>query len=135
MLYRMKELLATTAMPRVVDAHSLLHLQASKAAKACDAADAVDGLVVLQNPTLRVAAAAWGVSLGSVARARALDPQERDGVRHGKRPLVLPLKQIAKPKPVPPSAAERLAHVVAEVGLGSALDMLMEIEAAAVAAE
>ena len=54
--------IATTAPPRVVDAHGLLHLRASKSAKACLAADLVDGLAVLQNPTQRVAAAAYGVS-------------------------------------------------------------------------
>ena len=66
MLYSMKTTEATAAVPRVVDAHSLLHMRASKSAKACDAADVVDGLAVLQNPTLRLAAAAYGVSIGSV---------------------------------------------------------------------
>ena len=69
MLYSMKTTAATAAAPRVVDAHGLLHLRASKSAKACDAADLVDGLAVLQNPTQRVAATAYGLSVGSVARA------------------------------------------------------------------
>ena len=44
MLYSMKLKETTAAVPRVVDAHGLLHLRATKAARACDAADAVDGL-------------------------------------------------------------------------------------------
>ena len=91
MLYRMHTTEATAAPLRVVDAHGLLHLQrVSKATKACDAADAVDGLAVLQNPTMRLAAAAYGVSIGSVARARRLSPEQREAVRKGRRPLVLP---------------------------------------------
>jgi hypothetical protein len=54
MLYSMKTTEATAAAPRVVDAHSLLHLRVSKAAKACDAADAVDGVAILGHPTLRL---------------------------------------------------------------------------------
>ena len=65
MLYSMKTTEATAAVPRVVDAHSLRHLRASQAAKAIDAADLVDGLAVLQNLTLRMAATAYGVSMGS----------------------------------------------------------------------
>src|SRR5215813_15292271 len=98
----MKKLQTTTAIPRVVDAHSLLHVQMSKSAKACDAADVVDGLAVIQNPTLRLAAAAYGVSLGSVARARCLTPEQRQAVKQGKRPLVLPRTPAAPPVPATP---------------------------------
>jgi hypothetical protein len=59
MLYSIKITEATSAVPRVVDAHSLLHMQASKSAKACDAADVLDGLAVLQAH-IRLAAAAYG---------------------------------------------------------------------------
>jgi hypothetical protein len=133
---------------RVVDAHSLLHQRAIKAAKACDAADAVDGLVKLQNPTLRIAAVAWGVSVGSVARARRLTPEQRDAVRRGNRPLVLPrdpapLQPVITPAPAqlpapPPEYAvanawHRLNDVVAEVGLDTVFELLnaMEKDAAA----
>ena len=88
MLYSMKLKETTAAAPRVVDAHGLLHLRASKAAKACDAADAVDGLAILGNPTLKLAAVAYGVSIGSVARALKLTPEQRDAVRQGKRALL-----------------------------------------------
>jgi hypothetical protein len=142
---------ATGNLPavRVVDAHSLLHQRAIKAAKACDAADAVDGLVKLQNPTLRIAALAWGVSVGSVARARRLTPEQRDAVRRGNRPLVLPRDPADPPQPViapapaklpvpPPEYAVanawfRLNDVVAEVGLDTVFELLnaMEKDAAA----
>jgi hypothetical protein len=144
MLYSMKTAEATTATLRVVDTHSLLHLRASKAAKACDAADAVDGLVVVQNPTLRLAAAAYGVSIGSVARARRLTPEQREAVRRGKRPLILPRAPATPPaRPVPSVAPatpsvppvvmvttprQKLDALVAEVGFDSVLTMLAAVE-------
>jgi hypothetical protein len=130
MLYRMKHLMTTTAPPRVVDAHSLLHLKAPKSTKAVNAADAVDGLVLVQNLTLRLAAAAYGVSVGSVARAHALHPEERDEVRRGWRPLVIPPEApvAVKIAPAPSSPQERLADIVAEIGISSALTMLATLE-------
>jgi hypothetical protein len=101
-LYRIKTPEATapkttaapaTAKPRVVDMHSCLHLRTSKAAKACDAADAIDGLIILVNPTVRVAAAAYGVSVGSTTSALRLPPEEREKVRRHERPLVRPHAQ------------------------------------------
>jgi hypothetical protein len=131
MLYSMKKLQTTTAIPRVVDAHSLLHLRISKAAKACEAADIVDGLAVLQNHTMRLAAVAYGVSLGSVARARRLTPEQRIAVKQGKRPLVLPHTPAASPVPtivppsVPPVAMETmLTAIVKKIGIESVLNML-----------
>src|SRR6516165_10399657 len=97
MHYSMKLTETTAAVPRVVDAHGLLHMRASKSAKACDAADVIDGLAVLQNPTLRLAAAAYGVSIGSVARARRLTPEQRHAVRRNERPLILPRAPSAPP--------------------------------------
>ena len=132
---------ATAAAPRVVDAHGLLHMRASKAAKACDAADVVDGLAKLRNPTLRLVAAAYGVSIGSVARARRLTPEQRQAVRQGKRPLILPRAPSAPPAPVPaiPAAPpvitpvimgprERLKEIVHEIGLNATLDLLAASE-------
>jgi hypothetical protein len=142
MLYSMKTTEATAAVPRVVDAHSLLHVRASKAARACDAADVVDGLAVLQNHTLRLAAAAYGVSIGSLARARRLTPEQRQAVRRGKRPLILPRAPSAPPAPPVPSTApatppvppmimgpqERLGEIVNEIGLSATLDLLAATE-------
>ena len=132
----------TAVTPRIVDAHSPPHMRAPKSAKACDAADVVDGLAVLQNPTLRLAAAAYGVSLGSVARARRLTPEQRQAVRQGRRPLVLP-RAPAAPSVLPvPSATpatppaplvvmkprERLAAIVAEIGFDATLTLLANSE-------
>ena len=137
MLYSMKITEATAAVPRVVDAHSLLHRQASKSAKACDAADVLDGLAVVQNFTLRLTAAAYGVSIGSVARARRLTPEQRQAVRKGQRPLILPATSSAPPAPVsampaaPPvivGPRERLDEIVAEIGLSATLDLLAATE-------
>jgi hypothetical protein len=134
----------TAAVPRVVDAHGLLHMRASKSAKACDAADVIDGLAVLQNPTLRLAAAAYGVSIGSVARARRLTPEQRQAVRRNERPLILPRAPSAPPAlpvsiapatpPVPPvimGARDKLAEVIAEIGADGVLNMLAAMEKAA----
>jgi hypothetical protein len=142
MLYSMKTTEATAAVPRVVDAHSLLHMLASKAAKACDAADAVDGLAILGHPILRLAAAAYGVSNGSVARALRLTPEQRQAVRRKERPLILPRDPSAPPTlpvpaiapavpPVSPmimSARERLGEIVNEIGLNATLDLFAATE-------
>jgi hypothetical protein len=110
-----------------VNCHGLPHLHASKAARACDAADACDGLVILGSPTLHVAAVAYGVSLWTVARARRLPPQERDRVRKGARPIVLP--RLPVPFPVmPPEAVDvrtRFLDLVDEIGgVDAALNLL-----------
>jgi len=148
MLYSIKTAEATAAVPRVVDAHSLLHLRVSKAAKACDAADAVDGLAILGHPTLRLAATAYGVSIGSVARALRLTPEQRQAVRRNERPLILPRAPSApSTPPVPPALPvpstapatppvppvvmgprERLDEIVAEIGLSATLDLLAATE-------
>ena len=135
----------TTAVPRVVDTHSLLNVRTSKAVKACDAADAVDGLTKLQNPTIRLAATAYGVSTTYVGHALQLTPEQRRAVRQGKRPLVLPRVPSAPPallvptivpapSPVPPvtmGARERLKAIVSEIGLDATLNLLAASERAA----
>ena len=117
-------------------------MQASKSAKACDAADVLDGLAVVQNFTLRLIAAAYGVSIGSVARARRLTPEQRQAVRKGQRPLILPRTPSAPPvlpvpstvpatPPVAPVAAgarERLREIINEIGLNATLDLLAASE-------
>jgi hypothetical protein len=70
---------------RAVDAHSLAHRNGSKAIAAVDAADLVDGHTVLKNLTIRVAAAARGVSTSYVVAALRLSPKQRDEIRAGKR--------------------------------------------------
>jgi protein-disulfide isomerase-like protein with CxxC motif len=121
---------STTTPLRVVDAHSLLHLRASQAAKAVDAADLVDGRAVLQNLTLRMAATAYGVSMGSVARARRLSPDQRQDVRAGRRPLVLPSPAapvptiITSPAALVMSPQEALSWVVSQIGIDRTLNLV-----------
>jgi hypothetical protein len=141
MLYRMRSTEATAAPPRVVGAHGLLHLRVSKAARACLAADIVDGFAVVQNPTMRLAATAYGVSIGSVARALRLTPEQRQAVRRGQRPLVLPRTPSPATLPVPAipvttsvitpvivGPRERLAEIVNEIGLDATLALLANSE-------
>jgi len=89
---------ANLPVVRVVDAHSLAHRKAPKAA-ACDAADLVDALTRLQNPTIRVAAAVCSVSQSYVVAALRLSPAQRDDVRRGERSLVSPKPVKALPAP------------------------------------
>ena len=146
----------TTAVPRVVDTHSLLTVRASKAVKACDAADAVDGLTKLQNPTIRLAATAYGVSTTYVGHALQLTPKQRQAVRRGERPLILPrapstpqaspaLPALRVPTIAPATAPtspatsptspvtmgdahERLREIVSEIGLDATLNLLAATE-------
>jgi len=116
----------TTTLPavRVVDAHSLAHRKTPKAVAACDAADLVDGLVRLQNPTIRVAAVVCGVSQSSVVAALRLSPVQRAAVRRDERPLVLPpLKAL----PAPMSVEERLADIVSDVGMATTCSALQAL--------
>jgi len=121
-LYNTKPIEATAAAALFVECHALLHEKSSKAAKACAAADVVDGRIVLHNPTIRLAAAAYGVSLGSVARARRLSRAERDAVKRGERPLVLPQTLSA------PSAVDWLMSIVKDLGVDRVLDLLAATE-------
>jgi hypothetical protein len=126
-----------------VDAHGLLHKRASKAVKACDAADAADGRIIVQNLTLKLLAAAYGVSVGYVVHARRLTPEQRQAVRRGERSLILPRAPSAPPalpvpstvlartpviNPVIMSPRERLDAIVAEIGTDGVLNMLAAME-------
>jgi len=131
----------TTTLPalRVVDAHSLPNRKASKAVRACDGADILDGLASLQNFTAKLVAMAEGVSVSSLAAARRLTPEQRDEVRGGKRPLVLPAKLVPLPLPPPTvagseqGAEQRLKDAANEMGLIEAFEVLAKIELASVA--
>jgi hypothetical protein len=112
---------------RAIDAHSVLNRKASQAVKACDAADVLDGLATLENLTLRVVAFAYEVSVASVSAARRLTPAQRQAVRNGWCPLVLP--RLASDPPSLPTPQQRFAGVVSELGgIASALDALAVIE-------
>jgi hypothetical protein len=110
-----------------VDAHSVLNRKISQAAKACDAADVLDGIKRLENLTIRVVAFAYEVSASYVAAAQRLSPSQRQAVRNGWRPLILP--RLASDAPVPPSPQKRFAGIVSELGgVAGALDELAAIE-------
>src|SRR5262249_6819314 len=82
---------AVSAAPvRVFDAHSVVHMKASKAVRAVIGADILDGFARLENLTLRLVAVGMGVSVGYLVAAHRLTPEQRQAVRRGKRPLVLP---------------------------------------------
>jgi hypothetical protein len=127
-----QELVNGTAPVRTIDAHSIPHWKAGKAVRALEAANASDGLVRLQNLTLRLYAQAFGVSVGSLVLAKRLTPEQREAVKRGKRPLLPPVTMKALPAPVSPQ--ERLASVVAEVGVGVAFDMLVAFDSNKVSA-
>jgi hypothetical protein len=109
-----------TTPPRIIDAHSLPHLKLTKAARACVGADVLDGIVRLEHHTVALVAKAVGVSVGYVITAQRLTPEEREKVRTGQRPLVLPRAPARTPvSPVPtstPDAHARLVGIVAELG-------------------
>jgi hypothetical protein len=112
---------------RVVDAHSLAHRKARKAVGACDAADLVDALTRLQNPTVKVAATACGVTQSYVVAALRLSPVQRDAVRRGQRPLISP---SVKALPAPVSVEARLADIVHDVGLTTTCTALQALSLA-----
>jgi hypothetical protein len=145
MQYHAKSELVNTASTMVpvprpkVDAHGLLHKRASKAAKACDAADAADGRIIVQNLTLKLLAAAYGVSVGYVVHARRLTPEQRQAVRRGQRPLIPPQAPATPSTPSIPTAVpatppgppvvmdakERLKRIIDELGADIVFDLLV----------
>ena len=127
-MFRLETEMATSvAAVKSVDAHSLPGRKLSQAAKACDAADCLDGITTLVNPTLRVVAYAYGVSVSYVAAAQRLSPGQRDAVRKNWRPLILP--RLPSEAPALPSPKERFADAVNELGgVAGALRELAVIE-------
>jgi hypothetical protein len=69
---------------------------------------------------------AYEVSVASVGAARRLSPTQRDEVRKGWRPLILP--RLASDLPTLPTPKERFASLVSELGVAGALDELAAIE-------
>jgi len=107
---------------RVIDAHSLPHLKLAKAVRAVDGADVVDGMARLENLTLRLVAAAMRVSVSYLVAACRLSPEQRQAIRQGRRPLVLPRAPVppssvpATPPAIPVAALDRLVDIVNELG-------------------
>jgi hypothetical protein len=106
------------ATVKTVGAHSQPHQKSRKASAACAAADVLAGVGPLRI-TRSLVALKHGVSTSSVARAQRLTPEQRDAVRRGERPLVLPV--IEGPQ-------QRLAAIVDEIGLDRTLNLLNAFE-------
>ena len=94
MLYSMKLKETTAAAPRVVDASRVATPASVKSGEGLRCgrrrrwARYPGG-----DPSLKLAAVAYGVSIGSVARALKLTPEQRDAVRQGKRALLHVLRR------------------------------------------
>jgi hypothetical protein len=107
-----------------VNSRGLSHRKASKATKACLAARIVAGDVTLTNPTVKLIAYAVGVSPAYVHRALRLSAEEREAVERGERPLIMPTAAVRTPA----DPVQRLAEIVAEIGVDAALGALAESE-------
>ena len=108
-----------------IDPHSVAQKKKlSKPARAVLGAEILDGNVTLLNPTRDMVSKAVGVSTAYIDAARRLTPEARRDVVHGNRPVVRPK---APPSPVL-SVEQRLAAIVAEIGVTAALNALPTIE-------
>jgi hypothetical protein len=83
------------------------------------------------KPTAKDVARMVGCSVAYLHRAAKLSPAEEQRVRAHLRPLIEPK---VKALPVPVSPQQRLAEVVAELGITGTLTMLAAIEKRAAAA-
>jgi len=73
-----------------VDPHSLVHKKKlSKAARAVLGAEILDGRLPLINPTAEMVARVVGASVGYIAQARRLAPEQRWEVVRGTRSLAM----------------------------------------------
>jgi hypothetical protein len=79
----------------------------TKAALACLAANAASGWATRQP--LGELAQDYGISVGSLYRARQLSREEREAVQRGERPLVLPHTSVSPSESVPPAAPVTLS--------------------------
>jgi hypothetical protein len=97
----------------------------SKAARAVLGAEILAGEYDLQ-PTDKLVAAAVGCSVAYLQAAKKLTPSQRQDVRKGLRPLIVP-----RIPAVPPSARQRMAALVDELGFMTVESLLNELYAPA----
>jgi len=104
----------------------------TKAARAILSAEILAGECALK-PTVKLVAAALGTSVAYVQAAKKLTPNQRQAVRTGLRPLIVPHAAPAMPVPTaPPVSVERLlASIVDKIGVNGVLDLLAVSEKAA----
>lgn len=88
--------------PRALSGASLAqHLRRLSAPeRAILAAEIIDGTVIIQGLTIKAIAAISGANISYVHAALRCTPEEREQVRRGERPLVLP-KDTARPSSAP----------------------------------
>jgi len=98
-----------------------------KARRACIGADILGGRAPL---TRRLVARAMGVSVGYLAAACRLPPEQRELVRKGQRPLIFPRRLVK----ITTTPEERLASLVAEIGVDAVLGLLAGAENTKIAA-
>jgi hypothetical protein len=120
------------SVPRLVMGMWLAHAKLSKAERAYLAGDLYTGAARLVEPTMLQAAMLARVNV-TYAHWAIKRPNDRLLVESGAVPLVPPAGPKALPKPVSP--LDRLADVVAELGMNGTLNALTMIEGATVAAE
>jgi hypothetical protein len=108
-----------------------LRRRLSPAERACLAADIIDGRTALVALTAKAIATLVGVNLGYVDRALKLTSAQRQGVRAGDRPLILP--QPRKPRePVDWGAIgdAELAEAISRIGVDRAINAAIAAERA-----
>ena len=118
-------LINSVALPRAVTGQYIARAQLTLIERAYEAADMYDGLSRLIQPTKLQCATLWHVNPTYVAWA-IKRPADRALVESAAVPLVPPPAPKVLPTPVSPQ--ERLASVVAEVGVTGALNMLAAID-------
>ena len=118
----------TNGHRRAISGASLAQLRRRMSApeRACLGADIIDGRVILQGLTAKAIAALVGVSVGSVDRALRLTPEQREQVKRGDRPLVLP--RAYAPTDAGCMSDDMLVEVVRRVGIDRALHAMVVAE-------
>ncbi len=134
MLYTAK---LSSTRPRALSGAALAQRlrRLSAAERAILAADIVDGRVILQNLTVKAIAAITGANLSYVHAALRCTPEQRERIRRGERPLILP-KNAARPSSAPTFDwdsidDDALAETVRRIGVDRMLDAAVAAEHAA----
>jgi hypothetical protein len=139
----------TTSASAALSLRSLINThKLTKAARAVLGAEIIAGEHDLR-PTTKLVANAVGCSVGYLQAAKKLTPAERQAVRRGERPLILPhtpatpVKPLVMPPvapatppvlPVTADARHQLDRLVKEIGFDAVLNLLAMTEIERVAA-
>jgi|SRR6516164_2283513 hypothetical protein len=118
------ELLNGVVLPRAVTGQYIARAQLSLVERAYAAADLHKGNVLLVQPTVLQSAALYRVN-PTYVHCALKRPNDRKLVESGAVPFTLP---VVKALPAPVSPQQRLADVVAEVGVTGTLNMLAVLD-------